>query len=144
MPMPFYDEEFTFTQPDGTKIRVRGTGDQDSAVFETLDGYTIVRDDRSGYFHHGSLSQGRVPKINACSMPQGTSGAVSETILRRLAVRDRKTGVAPRLAPIRSPFHTAWATNRHRAYRLPLPVVAVTSSISLGRHSFVKNGSSGL
>ena len=56
MPMPFYDEEFTFTQPDGTKIRVRGTGDQDSAVFETLDGYTIVRDDRSGYFHYAKLN----------------------------------------------------------------------------------------
>jgi hypothetical protein len=42
-------------------------------------------------------------------MLQGASEAVRETILRRLPLRDRKTGVALRLAPIWSPFNTAWA-----------------------------------
>ena len=44
MSFPFYDEDFTFTQPDGTQFRVRGWGDQHHAVFETLDGFTVVED----------------------------------------------------------------------------------------------------
>jgi hypothetical protein len=37
-------------------------------------------------------------------MPQGASGAVREPILRRLALRDRKTGVVLRLAADTEPF----------------------------------------
>src|SRR5262245_54309708 len=44
-------------------------------------------------------------------MLQGASEAVRDTLLRRLPLRDRKTGVALRLAPIWSPFNTAWALN---------------------------------
>ena len=44
MSMPFINKEFTFTQPDGSQLRVRGTGDQHHAIFETLDGYTVVED----------------------------------------------------------------------------------------------------
>jgi hypothetical protein len=44
MSFPFFGEEFTFTQPDGTRLAVRGWGDQHGAVFETLDGYTVTRD----------------------------------------------------------------------------------------------------
>jgi hypothetical protein len=42
-------------------------------------------------------------------MPQRAYWGGQATILRRLALRDRKTGVALRHVPIRSPFHTAWA-----------------------------------
>lgn len=35
MSFPFFGEEFTFTQPDGTRFAVRGWGDQNHAVFET-------------------------------------------------------------------------------------------------------------
>ena len=41
MSFPFFGEEFTFTQPDGGKLRVRGFGDQHHARFETLDGFTV-------------------------------------------------------------------------------------------------------
>ena len=40
MASPFIGKTFTFTQPDGTTIQLRGWGDQHYAVFETLDGYT--------------------------------------------------------------------------------------------------------
>jgi len=40
---------------------------------------------------------------------QAASGAVRESILRRLEFRDRKTDAALRLAPMRSLSHTAWA-----------------------------------
>jgi len=41
---PFRDLPLSFTQPDGTKIELRGTGDEFYAVFETLDGYTVLFD----------------------------------------------------------------------------------------------------
>lgn len=50
MSVPFYDKEFTFTQPDGTQIHVRGWGDQHYAVFETLDGFTVVQDPNIGFY----------------------------------------------------------------------------------------------
>jgi M6 family metalloprotease-like protein len=56
MPVPFAGEEFTFTNPDGSQVQVRGWGNQFEAVFETLDGYTVVRDPDTGYFHYATLS----------------------------------------------------------------------------------------
>jgi M6 family metalloprotease-like protein len=50
MSHPFFGAEFTFTQPNGEKLKVRGWGDQSSARFETLDGYTVVRNPVNGYF----------------------------------------------------------------------------------------------
>ena len=56
MPIPYTGEEFTLFNPDGSEIRVRGWGDQFFAVFETLDGYTVVKDPESGFFHYAVLS----------------------------------------------------------------------------------------
>jgi len=53
----FFDEEFTFTNPDGSSIRVRGWGNQHYAVFETLDGFTIVKDPETGYYKYAKLSE---------------------------------------------------------------------------------------
>lgn len=57
MPIPYAGEEFTLYNPDGSEIRVRGWGDQFFAVFETLDGYTVVQDPESGFFHYAELSE---------------------------------------------------------------------------------------
>src|SRR4051812_44005616 len=51
----FIDQTFTFTQPDGTPLEVRGTGDEHHAIFETLDGYTVVQDPTSGFWHYAEL-----------------------------------------------------------------------------------------
>ncbi len=56
MASPFIGKEFTFTQPDGSKIEVRGWGDQHYAVFETLDGYTVVKNPDSGFFEIARVS----------------------------------------------------------------------------------------
>jgi M6 family metalloprotease-like protein len=56
MPNPFYDKEFEFTQPDGTQIKLKGWGNQNHAVFETLDGFTVVRDPVTGYYQYAKLS----------------------------------------------------------------------------------------
>lgn len=56
MSYPFFDQTFTFTQPDGSKLEVRGTGDQRQAIFETVDGYTVVPDPISGFWHYAQVS----------------------------------------------------------------------------------------
>lgn len=56
MSTPFINKEFTFSNPDGTTIRVRGSGDQHYAVFETLDGYTVVKDADTGFYKYARLS----------------------------------------------------------------------------------------
>ena len=57
MSFPFYDKEFTFTQPDGTQFQVRGRGDQHYAVFETLDGFTVVQDPETGFYCYARVNE---------------------------------------------------------------------------------------
>lgn len=54
MSFPFFDEVFTFHQPDGTILTVRGWGDQEHAVFETLEGYTVIRDPITGFYQYAA------------------------------------------------------------------------------------------
>ena len=56
MSTPFFGKTFTFTQPDGSTLAVRGWGDQHQAVFETLDGYTVVRNPDTGFYELAQLS----------------------------------------------------------------------------------------
>ena len=58
MPMPFENEEFTFHNPDGTTFRVRGSGNQFFATFETEDGYTIAKDPASGEWRYAEPAAG--------------------------------------------------------------------------------------
>jgi len=52
----FDGKVFTFTQPDGTPIQLRGFGDQNYAVFETLDGFTVTKNPTTGYYEVARLS----------------------------------------------------------------------------------------
>jgi M6 family metalloprotease-like protein len=56
MSRPFSGKEFTFTQPDGSALWVRGWGDQHHAVFETLNGFTVVQDPVTGYYEYASVT----------------------------------------------------------------------------------------
>ena len=51
-----FEENIDFTQPDGTRITLWGKGDEFSAVFETLDGYTVVFDPATQAYHYALLS----------------------------------------------------------------------------------------
>lgn len=51
-----FDEQVTFTQPDGQVIVLRGRGDEFQAVFETLDGYTVVFDPRRNAYGYALLA----------------------------------------------------------------------------------------
>lgn len=59
MAFPFQNKVFTFTQPDGTTVELRGSGDQHYAVFETLDGYTVTKNPHTGYYEIAQLSDDR-------------------------------------------------------------------------------------
>jgi M6 family metalloprotease-like protein len=63
MSVPFRGELFTFRQPDGTQVQLRGWGDQSYAVFESLDGYTVVQDAATGYYQYATLSDDRTELI---------------------------------------------------------------------------------
>jgi len=56
MPSSFAGRVFDFTQPDGTPIRLRGWGNQSQAVFETMEGYTVVKDPATGFYRVAQLS----------------------------------------------------------------------------------------
>jgi M6 family metalloprotease-like protein len=56
MSTPFINEEFTFTNPDSSTIQVKGWGNQYYAIFETLDGYTVVKDPDTGFYKYAQLS----------------------------------------------------------------------------------------
>ena len=56
MSVPFSAKPFTFTQPDGTALYVRGWGDQHHAVFETLNGYTVVEDPTTGFYQYADVT----------------------------------------------------------------------------------------
>ncbi len=70
MSTPFSGKTFTFTQPDGTKFQVRGFGSQHHAVFETLDGYTVVKNPATGFFEIAQLSNDRT-RLEPASGPRG-------------------------------------------------------------------------
>ena len=56
MPKPFVDKEFEFTQPDGSKIKLIGTGNQHSAIFEDSNGFVVVRNPTTGYYVYSKLN----------------------------------------------------------------------------------------
>jgi M6 family metalloprotease-like protein len=56
MPVPFAGRHFTFYNPDGSEIEVIGWGNQFQAVFETPDGYTVIKHPETGFYHYARLS----------------------------------------------------------------------------------------
>jgi M6 family metalloprotease-like protein len=56
VPVQYEGEEFIFHNSDGSEVAVRGWGNQFAAVFETLEGYTVVEDPASGDIHYAVLS----------------------------------------------------------------------------------------
>ncbi|HXI23424.1 MAG TPA: M6 family metalloprotease domain-containing protein [Pyrinomonadaceae bacterium] len=86
---------FTFTQPDGSTIQLRGFGDQHYAVFETLDGYTVTKNPTTGYYEVAQLS----PDGNALqptSAPGDPLDGAAAGVPRGLRVRRESAMAAAR------------------------------------------------
>jgi hypothetical protein len=85
MCMRFAGQRFRFPQPDGSSIELRGWGNQHHAVFETLDGYTVVANPDTGFFDLAELSvdgERLTPVAGARTRPDGGRGMVSRSHLR--------------------------------------------------------------
>lgn len=54
---PYFGEEFTYYQPDGSSFQVRLYGDEFYAVAETLSGQVVIRDAATGYFCYAALNK---------------------------------------------------------------------------------------
>ena len=106
MPAPFDGDLFTFYNPDGSEVEVRGWGNQFAAVFETLDGYTVVQDPQSGFYHYATLSEDRQelvpsavrvggPAVARSDLPQHLRAPRATMRAEARAAREA-TGVQPR------------------------------------------------
>ncbi|HEX3141945.1 MAG TPA: M6 family metalloprotease domain-containing protein, partial [Rhizobacter sp.] len=91
-----FGETLNFGQANGPDIRLRVTGDEFYATYETLDGYTAVSDSDRGYFayawlHNGMLVSSGVP-VTAVP-PAGVVRHLRETLNvrnRRFELRRRR------------------------------------------------------
>ena len=114
MSIPFSGKAFTFTQPDGTQLQVRGWGDQYHAVFETLEGFTVVQDPVSGFYQYAQLSSDHEDL-----KPTGMRAGAADPTLLGLAPGARVTRAAA-LAKAREhsgmpPGNSRWEQRRKEA-----------------------------
>ena len=92
MSSPFNGQVFTFRQPDGSTIEVRGWGDQHYAVFETLDGYTVTQNPATGYWEVARLTPDG-HNLEPAGGPAGPLDARGAGVPRGLRIR-REAAVA--------------------------------------------------
>jgi M6 family metalloprotease-like protein len=91
----FDGKVFTFTQPDGSTIPVRGFGDQNYAVFETLDGFTVTKNPATGYYEVARLTaDGNA--LEPASGPRGRLDGAAAGLPRGLRVRRESAMAAAR------------------------------------------------
>ena len=93
MPTPFLEEEFVFTNPDGSTINVRGSGNQHYAVFETLDGYTVTQNPETGFYQYAELSADKSDLVptgsNVDEVDPATLGLRPHLRVRRKAAKQK-------------------------------------------------------
>jgi len=112
---PFHDLPISFTQPDGTVIKVRGSGDEFYAVFETSDGYTVICDPALKAYCFALLASDGQLVSSGVQIHQGDPAALGLTkhlrvdpAIRQEQVRQRhglweeETGVAQRWSEIKA------------------------------------------
>ena len=113
MSTPFLDEEFTFTNPDGNTVRVRGTGNQYYAVFETLDGYTVLKDPDTGYYNYARLSDDKNRLVPA-GPRVGDVDPQSLGLQRRIRVRRENARQQALSSPLLQGQNRRWQTRREQ------------------------------
>lgn len=137
MPSPFVDKTFTFTQPDGTKFEVRGSGDQHYAVFETPDGYAVVKNPSTGFFEIAQVSSDGT-MLEPAPGPQGNLNGATAAVhpglrINREAARARGREGALRMGDRRCDQRRKQRKNLTRAARaLDGPVLAPPQRDTVG------------
>lgn len=107
MAIRFKGKVFTFTQPDGSTIQLRGTGDQHHAAFETLDGYAVTKNASTGAFEtvqptRNGLAEGAPAAVQSSTLQRRGRRCEERRQERREQLRALRTAAAaggPLLAP---------------------------------------------
>lgn len=132
MSSPFINEEFTFTNPDGKPIRVRGWGNQYYAVFETLDGYTVVKDPGTGYYMYAKLSDDKTTLL-----PTNVKAGEAVPQSLGLAPHIRILGVGAQQQALRAPMlqgtPSRWRVRRKEKKALLRNILATAAPEALPR-----------
>lgn len=120
MPAPFSDQRFTFSNPDGSTVEVRGWGNQYYAVFETLDGYTVVEDPETGYFTYARLSGG-TGRLESTGVRAGQADPESLGLPQHL--RPRQAAAKEQAAEVRGAenVQSRWEVRRAQKKGGPAP-----------------------
>ena len=84
-----FGEILTFGQAHGPDIRLRVTGDEFYAAYETVDGYTAVSDSDRGLFCYGYLHNGLLVSSGVAVTAPPPAGTVRH-LREELAVRNRR------------------------------------------------------
>jgi M6 family metalloprotease-like protein len=84
-----FGETLTFGQANGPNIRLRVTGDEFYATYETLDGYTAVSDSDRGFFAYGFLQNG-VLVSSGVPVTAPPPASVVRHLREALGVRNRR------------------------------------------------------
>lgn len=118
MCMPFVNREFVFSQPDGTKVRLRGTGNQHCATFTTLDGYTVMLDPATGYYEYAKETDGGHPMPSGIAVGDANPAAVGISPNARPAAlpTGRTAFVSPGLPRARTRWQIRREENRMQAF----------------------------
>lgn len=138
MSMPFLGERFTFTNPDGSTLEVRGWGDQHYAIFETLDGYTVVKNPATGFYQYAQLSD---DKNNLVASGTNVGARDPREAGLRAHVRVRHEAARQRAVDNRGPLtgERRWETRRRekqalRARALAGPGAAPPGGTTVGSY----------
>lgn len=107
MAIRFKGKVFTFTQPDGSTIQLRGTGNQHHAAFETLDGYAVTKNASTGAFEtvqptRNGLAEGAPAAVQSSTLQRRGRRCEERRQERREQLRALRTAAAaggPLLAP---------------------------------------------
>lgn len=113
MSAPFINEEFTFTNPDGSTIQVRGTGNQYYAVFETLDGYTVVKNPETGFYSYATLSDDK-SELVPTDVRVGEADPQSLGLAPHLRIRQGSAQEKVQYSPLQQGQKSRWQVRREQ------------------------------
>ena len=111
MSTPFNGEEFTFTQPDGSALTVRGWGNQYHAVFEALNGYTVVENPATGYYMYAKLSPDG-EQLESCGARPRQVAVQALGLERGLRIKPAAAKAAVREGTVLTPGTSRWEQRR--------------------------------
>ncbi len=137
-----FSKQITFKQPDGTAVQLWGRGDEFYAVFETLDGYTVVFDQGLKAYCYARASADASQLVSTGVQVQNGAGAalglqphlrlspeaVRQQVAARYRVWDDATRVSQRWAALKQ---AANAIEKNSFMPPDSPTVGVKAGLTL-------------